>query len=252
MSCFDFSDKKFLVTGASSGLGKACASYLDACGASTVLVARDERAIKQLAASMDNPSLACCCDLSRTDAIEGVFRYAIEDGVKLDGVVHSAGIAPNIPISQFSETDAYQIFGVNFFSFCSMLMYCSKRKYLNKGGSIVAISSSSVLRGNKAQGLYVASKCALEGYVRIAAKELIEKNIRVNAIQPAALDTPLTRAVFEESPIAAENFRATQKLGIIEPEILSEFIAFLLSDKSRYMTGLSIPVDAGAMYCSGI
>ena len=208
----DFSGKTVLVTGASSGLGKACVQDLDASGATTVLVARRKECLEDVASTLIGEHKVFCCDVSQDEQIDRLFRSLNEHNMKLDGIVHAAGIAPNIPISLYSFEEAQRVFRVNFFSFCLLLRYCSKRKYMNLGGSIVAVSSSSVLRGNKTQGLYCASKSALEAYIRIAAKELADKKIRVNAIQPAALDTPLTAATFNESPVAQEHFEAVQRL----------------------------------------
>jgi len=246
-----FSGKTILVTGASSGLGEACAAYLDKQGAQLVLVARNERKLDMMVSSF-NKAIALPGDFYNPSCVDGIFAQIDNKQLCLDGVVHCAGIAPDIPVSQYSYDEALGIFNVNFFSFCSIIKYCSRKKYMNRGGSIVAISSLSVLRGNKAQASYVASKSALEGYVGIAAKELLEKQIRVNAVAPGALDTPMTDRAFTASPMAKENINSVQRLGLIDTTVLARLIGFLLSDDACYMTGLTIPVDAGSLLSTGI
>lgn len=251
MTEYDFTGKTILVTGASSGLGEACAKYFDRCGADTILIARRTDKLEKIIKTFINRALIYGCDLSCIDNIKGIFDFLAEHDKKLDGVVHAAGVAPNIPILGFQYEAALDVFRINFFSFCEILKYCAKRKYVNNGASIVGVSSISVKKGNKAQGIYVASKAAMEGYIRIAAKELAGKKIRVNAIEPAGMLTEMAEQAFQESEAYRAYSETVHKFGFIEPDELCKVIAFLLSDMSKYMSGLTLPVDSGLLYCSG-
>lgn len=249
---FDFSDKWFLITGASSGIGKACVKFLDSCGANIVLASRSDDSLRRLSDTCQGSTITVSCDLKKPSNVDFLFQRISAEKIKLNGLVYAAGIAPDVPISQFDAAMAVDVFNVNFFSFCAALKYCSKKRYMAEDSAIVAVSAYAILRPNKAQATYIASKSALEGYIRVAAKELADKRIRVNAVQPAAVDTPMAQKAFEASPAALENIKAIQKYGIINPDILAQTIGFLLSDNACYMSGLAIPVDAGALYCSGL
>ena len=243
-----FVDKTVLVTGASSGVGRAVAMSLGNAGARLVLVARaSERLDATLEAVEGQKSIAIPCDLSSEEQVDSLFSTLKERSIRLDGVVHSAGTGYNLGIDMYCEEQAKALFDINFFSFCRIMRYCSKRRYLNNGSSVVAISSLAAVNGSKAQSIYAATKGALEAFSRIAAKELLHKGIRVNCVQPAQIDTALCRDVYAKSPESREKALRFQPLGIIDPDILAKFIVFLLSDDARYITGQTIPVDSGAM-----
>jgi|GEM_PF-262004 len=248
---FDFSGKNILVTGASSGIGKACAEYLDSCGARMILVARRKERLEKLAEGLGPETLSIPCDFGDVEHIGSVFEKLGSENIKLDGLLHSAGEAPIIPVSRFDYPNALKTFNVNFFSFCEIIRYCSKKRYMNNNAAVVIVSAISVITGHKAQGTYVATKSALESYMRIAAKELVDKGIRLNAIRPAGVNTPMSYDPDLVTEEYREYMKSVQKLGMIEPVELAKTTAFLLSDDSRYMSGLSIPVDAGLLYCSG-
>lgn len=246
-SVTDFTGKTILVTGASSGVGESCARYLDSCGASVVLVARRADKLSELASSLTSKAYSYPCDLGDIAAIPGLFSFLAQENIKLDGFVHSAGQTVNYGIGQFDYEDAVRLFNVNFFSFCEIMKYCGKKKYMNPGSGIVVVSSIASIKGSKAQGVYAASKAALEGYMRIAAKELLGKKIRVNAVLPGQIDTDMTKRFFEGFDGSEERVNRIQSLGAIEPDSLSKLMAFLVSDDGRFFTGASIPVDGGSM-----
>lgn len=243
----DFSGKTILITGASSGIGEACARYLDSCGARLVLVARRKDVLEELAESLCGSNYVHSCDLSDIDNISSIFKFLKSESIKLDGLIHSAGIASNGPISQFNYQEAIKVFNINFFAFCEILKYCAKRKYMNEGAGIVALSSIAACSGARGQADYAATKGALEAYMRIAAKELMEKRIRLNALQPAQVATEGAALFFTEFPEFEEKAKRLQKLGLIDPAMLAKFIAYLVSDDGGSLTGLTIPVDAGCL-----
>lgn len=243
-----FDGRTVLVTGATSGVGLACCKYLSEHGASLVMVSRTREILESLLRDLPGGNHQyVVADLSRGESVCNVFEALKQNKIKLDGLVHSAGVTYNVSVSDYDFDDASWLFRVNFFSFCEMVKYCSKRRFMNDGASIVAISSIASLRGSKAQSIYAASKAALDGFVRIAAKELLKKRIRVNSVLPGQIDTELTRRFYDEVENAQQKAEHIQELGIIDPAILAKFIAFLLSDDGRYFTGQSFPVDAGSM-----
>ena len=183
----DFNNNNILITGASSGIGRACAKYLHSCGAKVILVARRKELLDKLTEEMGEKTLSIPCDLANIKSIGMIFDKLASEELKIDGLLHAAGQAPIAPISRFDYENALNTFNVNYFSFCEIIKYCSKKRYMNNNAKIVLVSAVSVMTGHKAQGTYVATKSALEGYMRIAAKELIDKGIRLNSIRPAGV-----------------------------------------------------------------
>ena len=244
----DFSGKTVLVTGATSGVGKACCKHLDRAGARLVLVARSEEGLGSIMGMLDGSDhVALPCDLSVKSQVDGLFSMLRAQGLVLDGLVHSAGQTYNSGVSIFDYETALNLFNLNFFSFCTMVKHCSKRRYMHDGSSIVAISSLAALRGSKGQSDYAASKAALDAYVRIAAKELIKRKVRLNAVLPSQIDTEMTQRFFSEIDGGREIALQSQALGLIDPDVLARFVAFLLSDDGKYLTGQEFPYDAGSM-----
>ena len=170
-----------------------------------------------------------------------IFGKATADGKKLDGLVHSAGIAPPTPLRVLSENIVDEILEVNLISFMFMTAAYSKRKY-NDGGSIVGVSSLNAHYPQKCMSIYAASKNALEAFALTTALELAEKNIRINCVIPGAVDTPMLKFVIQKF---TEYYNQHTLLKILQPEDIAGTIVFLLSDMSKKITGRSMYVDGG-------
>ena len=134
---------------------------------------------------------------------------------------------------------------VNLYSFAEMVSIVSKKKYHDKA-SIVGISSISTQYPQKCQGIYVATKCAMNGMVTSMAMELAEKGIRINTILPSSTNTKMhAEAVEGKSEEELQRIERKQVLGLLEPDDVADVIMFLLSDASKMITGRSIYADAG-------
>lgn len=234
---------KILITGASSGIGRVIAKYLDSLGKyQLVLLARRQERLVNLQNELKNPSVIIPFDLTQIKDIEQIFIICKEKGIKLDGLVHCAGIGFVTPIRNNSIDEMTVTMQTNYYSFIELGRCFSSRKYTNNEASIVAISSISPFTCYTGATNYAASKAAVNIAVRIMSKEFLKRKIRVNAICPAYVNTPMGPA--ENDPVYLEQ----QPLGIIKAEYIAYLVEFLLSDKAKYMTGTLIPVSAGMNY----
>lgn len=230
-----------LITGASSGIGRAAAEYLDSIGHRIVMVARRAEILQGIAQSMKNDPLCVPYDLLDLENIEHIFAQCRQAEIKLDGLVHCAGINRDMPIKVNDINAMMDVTKLNYMSFVELGKYFSSKKYSNNNSAIVAISSTAVLNREKSMCTYASSKAALEASVTVMAKEFVKRGIRVNSIQPRFVDTEMTRS-FDDF----EGKAASQPLGIIKPIDVAFLIEFLLSDKAKFISGANVRMSAGA------
>ena len=231
--------KNILITGASSGIGEATARFLISQGYSVMLVARNEEKLKALCVELGNNAQYIAYDLMDIDRIESIFKKCKEAGFVLDGMAFCAGIAGNMPIRSMDWHFLEEMVRLNSFAFFEMAKLAVNRKYSSEGCSIVAMSSLSCLTCYPGTAAYSMSKASINAISKVLSKEVIRRGIRVNTIMPGYVRTPMMAGT-EDADILAE-----QPMGYIEPVEIAYLIEFLLSDKSRHITGAAIPVSAG-------
>lgn len=242
---FNLEGKRILVTGASSGIGRACAIMLSELGANVILTGRRAEALDETWRRMKNQDrhLIYPCDITFSAEVAELVKI----GGKIDGLVHAAGVAPMCPVG-FIDSDAIEkVMKTNYYSFLELMRHYSKIRNRGPGLSVVAISSVSAEVGWSAGTLYCGSKGALSASVRSLALELACKGIRVNAVCPSNIKTPLYDAgaadMNTDEGLAA--IAAKQPLGLGLPEQVASAVAFLLSDAASFITGVNLPVDGG-------
>lgn len=240
-------DDRFLVTGASSGIGRAVAQRLVGLGAAVIASGRDAARLEETRRGCDDPAR---CHVAPRDLaaemgsipawVEGVAR----DHGPLAGLVHSAGVLGPAPLRVLSLKAARATMDVNFFSFLMLAQGLSFDGVARDGASLVAVSSVASLRGLSGAAPYSASKGAVNAAVRALGAELAPRRIRCNAVLPGVVDTEMTRGVEQEQ---LEYLWAQQFVpGSIGPGDVAGVCAWLLSDAGAFVTGQCVAIDAGS------
>lgn len=245
MGGLELTGRKYLITGASSGIGRAAAVLVSQLGGRVVLNGRNEERLHETLALLDGEGHRIMpFDLTDLDGIKSYVDGCIKaDGQRFDGLVFSAGLGAGSVLRAESMENLQNVMRVNFLSWFAMLKAFSSRRVLNDGGSIVAVSSRAAGKPDKAQLSYAGSKAALDSACEVAALEFAKRKVRVNTVRPEMVDTPMSAAFFENvSPERQEEF---YPLGPLTPEDVANTVVFLLSDMSRKITGQHIYLSAG-------
>lgn len=240
---FTLEGKTILVTGASSGIGKAIAIACSKMGANLVINGRNAQRLQEtfLALEGDNHK-QFIGDLTQTETIHAMF----EEIPVLQGVVHSAGITKNLPFAFADSHKMEEVMAVNFFAPAELTRILLKAKKIEKSSSIVFISSvSGVWCSAPGGSTYAASKGAINGLVKGLALDVAPKNIRVNCVNPGVIETP----IFDEGVISAEQLEENKKQYPLKrfgtPEEVAYAVIYLLSDASAWVTGSNLLIDGG-------
>ena len=240
---FSLEGKTILITGASSGIGKAVAQECAAAGATCILTARSEERLTATLGSLDGEGHQyMLADLSKPESIIAI----VEQLPKLDGVVLCAGIVETKMLKFTGEDDLLRLFNTNAFSSIRLIRTLVQQKKLKKEASLVIISSiSGVKCGYLGGSIYGASKGALEGFTKATALELAPQKIRVNTITPGMVETSLLK----DSEIDSEILEADKLKYPLKrygnPEEVGYSAVYLLSDATKWMTGTSLLIDGG-------
>ena len=240
-----------IVTGASSGIGRASAEAFAASGYGVLAVGRDVAALDELSSGVARNGGRCvplAADLTEDGAIEGIVPAALAAFGRLDVLVNAAGIIGSGTIETTQVEDADYMMGVNVRA-PLMLMQAAVPALVETRGTIVNVSSVAGLRAFPGVLAYCISKAALDQLTRCAALELAPKGIRVNAVNPGVVISALHRrsGMNEESYAAfLEHSRSTHPLGRIgTPAEIAELILFLASNRAGWITGETISIDGG-------
>lgn len=243
MNPFSLKGKTILVTGASSGIGRAIAIECSKMKANVVITARNEDRLNGTLSQMEGSGHSVIiADLNNAD---DRIRLA-EQLPKLDGLVNCAGIVKTL-LFQFIDTNSLtEIMNVNFISPTLLSALLVENKKLVKKSSIVFISSVSGIQcAWKGNSMYSASKGAINGMMKNMALDLATKEIRVNSINPGMIET----SILEDGIIDLEQLEEDKKLYPLKrygkPEEVAYAVIYLLSDASCWVTGSNIVIDGG-------
>jgi NAD(P)-dependent dehydrogenase (short-subunit alcohol dehydrogenase family) len=236
--------KVALITGAGSGIGRAAALLFAAEGASVVAADINCFAAEQtveMIKSKGQKGVALEADISREDEVDGMIEKALREFGRLDILVNNAGVASGGPTVDFPLKDLERILNVNLRG----TFLCSQRAGLwmvqNGGGRIVNITSTAGITGVEGGAAYGASKAGIISLTRSLAKEWAKYKIRVNAVAPSFVLTPMLLAAD-----SLEEICKSIPLGrLSEPEEIARSILFLASDDASYITGAVLVVDGG-------
>lgn len=240
---FSLEGKTILVTGASSGIGKAIAIECSKLGAQLFILGRNENRLKETFNELSGEGHEyIVTDLSLSSS----FKEFCSIIPCLDGIVHCAGLTKILPFQFVTKEDLDEVMNVNFYAPAELSRLLLKNKKINKEGSVVFISSvSGVYCSAVASSIYSASKGAVNGLVKGMALDLAPKGIRVNCVNPGMVDTN----ILTESNITKEQLKEDMKRYPLKrygkPEEIAYAVIYLLSDASKWATGSNLLIDGG-------
>ena len=247
----ELKNKVAIVTGARRGMGRTHALILAKEGAKVVvsdMSLDDCQKVVEEIKKQGGEAIAVKCDVTKKEEIEEVVKKTIKTFGKIDILVNNAGILQFKPFLELTEEDWDRMLSVNLKGYFLCAQACAKEMVNQKSGTIINIGS--IAMGQVGIGFpgivhYSASKGGIAAMTEALALEMAPYNIRVNAIAPGAIDTPMTAST-KQDPKAMEGTLARipmHRMG--KPEEISNAVLFLASDKSSYITGSVIIVDGG-------
>jgi NAD(P)-dependent dehydrogenase (short-subunit alcohol dehydrogenase family) len=242
-------DRRVLVTGASSGLGRAAAIAMSNCGAKIILSGRDATRLEETRAQLSGSEhRAVSMDVRTADEMTDFVKSIVKEGGLLDGIFHAAGISMTLPVRLIKQQQLEEVFRSSVYAAFGIARAAAQKNVVRDGGSIVFMSSVSALRGHNGMTVYSSAKAAVDGLVRSAAIELAPRRIRVNSILCGAVYTEMyAREVDRMGPEWIASIGAKHPLGFGRTDDISSAVIYLVSNASRWVTGSAMPVDGGYM-----
>ncbi|GAB3103913.1 SDR family oxidoreductase [Aestuariicella hydrocarbonica] len=237
-----------IVTGGASGIGLACAEALVAVGRPVALWDLDaDKATalaRDLAGRYDTPVCGLAIDLTRTDGIAAAVEASRTALGSIGGLVHAAGVSLPVPLDQLTEESWETVLRVNLRALPFVVQAIRADLKAQRGSAIVGIASINATLGNAANPAYSASKGGMLSLIRALADDLGQDGIRINAVSPGQILTPMLQPVVEALPQGQFEQRILlNRLG--EPAEIGRAVRFLLSDEASYVTAAELVVDGG-------
>lgn len=246
---FSLKGKKILITGASSGIGRQCAISCSERGASLVLLGRDPIRLSETLSMTNSFSKhnVYSVDLAEYDLVASIISTAVNKLGKLDGLINCAGISTTLPINAMSNEKIEHYLKINVVGQMNLTRQFIRPNHIaESGGSIIFISSIMGVVGEKGKTIYSITKGALLSAVKSMAVELAIRKIRVNAISPGVVISPMSQnAVYSRDTESLKRITELHPLGLGIPEDVANVCVFLLSDASRWITGTNLIADGG-------
>lgn len=239
---YNIEGKRVLITGASSGIGRATAIECSKLGGICVLCGRNEERLQETLSMLEGVGhVTIAADLTTAEGIQAIASQCD----KLDGVVLNAGINLMAPIYFLKEEDVNQVFATNTLAPMHLMQALLKARKINAKASLVFTSSIDALNPDVSSSAYAASKAALTSFMRSCAKELAPRQIRANAVHPGLVETGMKH----NGMVSDEDLEKNKELYLLKryahPEEIAWAIIYLLSDASAFVTGSVLTIDGG-------
>ena len=244
-------EKVVLVAGGSSGIGRAAALLFAAEGARVAVAARRREEGEETAGLVRESGGTATflqADVADVDQVEALIDETVATYGRIDCAFNNAAIfRPPMPLHEFDEEVWDEVVGVNLKGVMLLMKHQIARMLDQGGGSIVNTSSTAALQANPGISAYVASKAGVLGLTKVAALEYGDRNIRVNAVAPGWILTPMIAKRLEDPQHVARMERRIPAGEVGRPEDIAATAAWLLSDAARYVTGHTMVADGGVM-----
>lgn len=239
---YNIEGKHILITGASSGIGRATAIECSKLGGICVLCGRNEERLQETLSMLEGVGhVTISADLLKAEDLQRITANCD----KLDGVVLNAGINLMAPIYFLKEEDVNQVFATNTLAPMHLMQALLKARKINAKASLVFTSSIDALNPDVSSSAYAASKAALTSFMRSCAKELAPRQIRANAVHPGLVETGMKH----NGMVSDEDLEKNKDLYLLKryahPEEIAWAIIYLLSDASAFVTGSVLTIDGG-------
>ena len=247
----DLQGRIALVTGASQGIGRACAIELAKTGATVALAARNEAKLAEVAAEITaagGQAAAFALDVASEESIKNGAKAVLDRYGKVEILVNNAGITRDGLMMRMKRADWDDVLGTNLTGAFLLTQALLPAMLRNRWGRIVNITSVVGRTGQAGQVNYAASKAGLIGFTRSLAREVASRNVTVNAVAPGYIETPMT-AVLDEKQRAVMMVQIPLGRAGTDTEI-AQSVAFLASDAAAYITGHVLDVNGG-MFMGG-
>ena len=244
----ELQNKVALITGGAQGIGKTISEELVQNGAHVVLGDVNLEGAQATAEAINNnggSASAIKIDVSNPAEVKQVFDSILKDKKPIDIMINNAGITRDGLMIRMKEADWDRVLNINLKGTFLCSQQAAKQMMKQKSGAIVNIASIVGVMGNFGQANYSASKAGVIGLTKTLAREVASRGIRVNAVAPGFIDTEMTRVLDESVRQSLIEQIPMAKLGL--PEDVARCVAFLVSDRSSYITGQVINVNGGML-----
>ncbi len=235
-----------IITGAAGGIGAAAARGLAQEGALLLLTDADEERARGLAAELGEGADALAHDVTSEEQWRAVVSHALETHGRIDVLLNNAGVFLAAPLTETSLEEFRRVMDINVTGVFLGMRTVAPAMIEQRAGSMINVSSVAGLTGSAFLTAYAASKWAVRGMSKVAAKELAQSGVRVNSLHPGQIDTDMNTRQREKTPELIDRLiRGIPLRRIGTPEEVAHAIAYLASDESVYVTGSELVVDGG-------